>query len=159
MYKRGILCIETTYVNRSTLTKHYSTDMGRVNEMDPLIAFYRIYLRSVITLFKCVVTNFTLWTWVSVNTAVIQQGHPWYESCFQKIRTFTTLKLVLTSCIRMQNKPLVGKGRPSLSPTNGYQILHLIKKCQKRSERSQNKAYPSKAHQKYSDWPLPSQST
>lgn len=127
---------EKTEVNCPALIKHYNANMGGVDKMDAIIAFYRMFFRSKKwyhrLLFHFVdlsICNAWLIYRRDINALEPNSKH----------LNLHDFKLVLSSCLRVQDKPLVWKkrGRPSSSTVD--------EKLAEKKQRGHNtKAIPPK---------------
>lgn len=111
--------------------------MGGVDKMDALIAFYRIFFRSK----KWYHRLFFHFFYVAIINAwlVYRRDHTAFGGT-TKLLKLHDFKLMLSSCLCMQNKPLLGnkRGRPSAAGVDEKQAM-------KKRLGHNTKAIPDKA--------------
>ncbi|XP_050726534.1 piggyBac transposable element-derived protein 2-like [Eriocheir sinensis] len=125
-WDKSVSTTEKTQVNCPALIKHYNANMGGVDKMDALIAFYRMFFRSK----KWYHRIFFHFADLSIcNAWLLYRRDIQALDARAKYLNLHDFKLVLSSCLRMQDKPLSGKrrGRPSSASVDE----RLVEKKQK----------------------------
>lgn len=136
-WDKNVSTTQKTDVKCPALIKYYNANMGGVDKMDALIAFYRMFFRSkkwyhrlFFHFFDVAIVN----AWL-----VYRRDHTAFEVTTKPVKLHD-FKLQLSQCLRMQNKPLLGKkrGRPSATGVDERQ-------AEKKHKGHNTKAIPSKA--------------
>ncbi|XP_045115262.1 piggyBac transposable element-derived protein 2-like [Portunus trituberculatus] len=125
-WDKSVSTTEKSPVNCPALIKHYNENMGGVDKMDALIGFYRMFFRSK----KWYHRIFFHFADLSIcNAWLLYRRDIQALDARAKYLSLHDFKLVLSSCLRMQDKPLSGKrrGRPSSASVDE----RLVEKKQK----------------------------